>query len=312
LLSSRLLSAALILAPVLTVFWLDYAHNFGHPGIWLWPLAIAIAAAGVGELLTLLSRRATRPRPWVVQTGAVATLVLAGLPIMLTEHGGGSGHLELSSGLGGLLLAMLLVLVYEMRHYQAPGETFERTGVGLFCVFYVAAPLCFLIALRRFGHDEVGAFALLSLLVIVKMSDAGAYTFGRLFGRRRIAPTLSPGKSLEGVVGGAATAGLVAAGLFALVAQDWKSRLGINVSLISAGVYGVMIALVGVVGDVAESMLKRDSGRKDSSSWLPGLGGVLDIFDSILVTAPLAYWCWSLGWLASGVAGEGAGPLASP
>jgi phosphatidate cytidylyltransferase len=127
------------------------------------------------------------------------------------------------------------------------------------------------------------------------MGDIGAYTVGRLIGRRKMAPRISPGKTIEGGVGA-----IVFSCGIAWLAGAWITGARVPWSLPAASqtgwlVYGLLVGGAGMVGDLAESLLKRDVGRKDSSSWLPGFGGVLDMVDSVLLAAPVAWACWLLG-----------------
>ena len=126
------------------------------------------------------------------------------------------------------------------------------------------------------------------------MSDAGAYFVGKRLGRRKMAPGLSPGKTVEGLVGGVVSA-IATAGLFFLLAE----RLGgiVVQSWVAVFGYGLTLSLVGVFGDLCESLFKRDMNTKDSSGWLPGLGGIMDTADSILFTAPVAFLWWTTGLL---------------
>jgi phosphatidate cytidylyltransferase len=113
-------------------------------------------------------------------------------------------------------------------------------------------------------------------------SDAGAYYTGRTFGKRKLAPSISPGKTWEGVVGG-----LVAALAMAALAHFWFFReLPLKYMLSLA----VVMTLLGILGDLAESALKRGAGAKDAANILPGHGGILDRLDSLLFNAPLIYY----------------------
>src|SRR5262249_23507982 len=123
--------------------------------------------------------------------------------------------------------------------------------------------------------------------------DIGAYFTGKAIGRHKLIPWLSPGKTWEGLFGGIAAAALVAAGAAAL----YRHCLGTNgIGLMPCGYaafVGALFAIAGQAGDLLESVLKRDAGVKDSGQALPGMGGVLDVLDSILLTAPLAFWMLS-------------------
>jgi phosphatidate cytidylyltransferase len=127
------------------------------------------------------------------------------------------------------------------------------------------------------------------------MGDIGAFTVGKICGRTKLAPRLSPGKTIEGAIGGLVFACFgswvalaVIAPLIAPLPSGWVPP--------GRGwlIYGVAVGATGMVGDLAESLIKRDMGTKDSSLWLPGFGGVLDLLDSVLLAAPVAYLFWSL------------------
>jgi phosphatidate cytidylyltransferase len=131
--------------------------------------------------------------------------------------------------------------------------------------------------------------ALVSLIATVKMSDTGQYWMGRMFGRHKLAPAVSPGKTWEGALGGV----LFAIGTAWLIFTwgDLALTVGDAIAITS---FAAAVAVAGIVGDLAESMLKRDAGVKDSSTWMPGFGGVLDLLDSLLGAAPVAYLFWAL------------------
>jgi phosphatidate cytidylyltransferase len=143
--------------------------------------------------------------------------------------------------------------------------------------------------------------ALLSLLVIVKTADTGAFAFGKSFGRHKMTPALSPGKTWEGSIGGLATAGLASWAMFHFAGPELVGTGYVEPPLLAALAYGLLLGVAGIIGDLAESLLKRDMERKDSSSWLPGLGGVLDIIDSVLVAGPVAWLCWVFGLVGPGI-----------
>jgi phosphatidate cytidylyltransferase len=115
---------------------------------------------------------------------------------------------------------------------------------------------------------------------VIKSADIGAYTFGTLFGKHKFSPKISPGKTWEGMGGAFAVAAIVAVG-FAVICDIMVWWLAI--------VFGLCFAVIGQMGDLAESMIKRDAELKDSGHKVPGFGGILDIIDSLLIAAPLAY-----------------------
>jgi phosphatidate cytidylyltransferase len=122
---------------------------------------------------------------------------------------------------------------------------------------------------------------------VVKSSDIGAYTVGKLFGRHKFSPRISPGKTWEGMVGAVVFASIVA---FAFAA-------GCDImTLWQAVIFGVCFAFIGQLGDLAESLIKRDAEKKDSAASVPGFGGILDVIDSPLGAAPFAYLFFALVW----------------
>jgi phosphatidate cytidylyltransferase len=160
----------------------------------------------------------------------------------------------------------------------------------------------FMVLLRIVGggvtasDGQVGMLALISLIATVKMSDTGQFWVGRWFGRHKLSPVVSPGKTWEGAVGGVVFAVGTAWFVFTAVARAMVEPAA-RVTPIEIVLFGVVVAVAGILGDLSESMLKRDAGVKDSSTWLPGFGGVLDMLDSLLVAAPVVYvfWVWVLG-----------------
>lgn len=166
------------------------------------------------------------------------------------------------------------------------GAPFDKmlaaTGVTLLGVLYVALLGGHLVALRT-GFTQGSAAKLLSLFFLILMgADTAAYYTGRAFGRRKLAPAISPGKTWEGAVGG-----MIASLLAVVVARYWffpELRLELGLPLAAA------MNVLGVVGDLTESALKRGAGAKDAAQILPGHGGLLDRLDSLLFNAPVIYY----------------------
>ena len=166
------------------------------------------------------------------------------------------------------------------------GAPFEKmiasVGSTLLGVLYIPFLGSHLVALRT-GFEQTLSAHLLSFFFLVLMgSDAGAYYIGRAFGKHKLAPSISPGKTWEGAVGG-----IVAALAMAALAHFWFFReLPLKYMLPLAAA----MVLVGIFGDLAESALKRGAGAKDAANILPGHGGMLDRLDSLLFNAPLIYY----------------------
>ncbi|PQO41566.1 phosphatidate cytidylyltransferase [Blastopirellula marina] len=294
----RLIGAAAIIIPVVTLCWLDFSWNFGRPGIWLLPLAVAIAIAASEEVLWLLRAKQLRPAGWACHVGTLLVLGTAGLSIWWPLDASAFSEDPSKWILFALAAGMVVSLISEMRRYEKPGWAIVHVGLTIFTIAYIGGLMSFVIRLRLV-HSELpdgnawGMIALLSMIVATKTSDAGAYFTGRLFGRTKLAPNLSPGKTVEGAIGGLVAAVFGAWVVFAVVAPQlttseppafWRLCL-----------YAVCVAIAGMIGDLAESLFKRDMESKDSSTWLIGLGGVLDVLDSMLLAAPMALFFWEIG-----------------
>jgi len=288
----RLLLGTLLIAILLASGWLEVHSTTA--GVWLLPVAVLAVVLGTQETVQLARRHGLSPSLTAAYLGNLCILLGNWLPVWLPP-GQGSPTLLALAALGWPLLALvvagMLAFVLEMARYREPGRALGNLAATLFVLVYVGVLLGFAVQLRI----QWGIEALASLLVVVKMGDIGAYTVGRLIGRHKMSPRISPGKTLEGAAGALAFAALGAWGVCALLggpasasAASWK---------VAAGwiAFGVTIALVGLLGDLAESMLKRSAGVKDSSTWLPGFGGALDLLDSILFAAPVAWLFWFAG-----------------
>ena len=181
------------------------------------------------------------------------------------------------------LLGALIRLVIVPETHKAPITTAALTLIGLMYVpflFNFVALLAFLP-----GTAEQNRFLLIYLLAVTKFSDVGAYVVGSLVGRHKMIPRISPGKTWEGFAGAILTSLIISVVL--------KKLLGGHVQAIDftdAVILGLLLPLVSVVGDLAESVVKRDASIKDSGHSIPGIGGALDLIDSILFTAPVLYF----------------------
>jgi len=171
------------------------------------------------------------------------------------------------------------VFIYQAIRYGTKG-TIANCGANLVSIFYLGLLSKFVVDIRL----VFGVWELLMFVFVVKSADIGAYTFGKLYGRRKFSPVISPGKTWEGM-GGAVIFAVAAGSIFAWSCGIMPWWLGV--------IFGVIFAFIGQLGDLAESMLKRDAEQKDSSQNVPGFGGVLDIIDSVLVSGPFAYLFFS-------------------
>lgn len=294
----RLFSAAIIVSVSLAFVCLDFVlgsdQSLGRPGICLIALALAITAMAADEVHSLLKAQNLAPRRIETILGTMLVVGLACVPMFWRDYPvdcplGRTGWIVL-----GVAAAIGILFISEMFRYRAPGTAILRVATGSFVVVYIGVLFSFLVLLRTFDDNGWGMTALLSVIIIVKLSDTGAYAAGKLFGRHKLAPVLSPGKTIEGMFG-AFLAGGLAAWLVFMFLPGWLIDAPVATPWWRAVIYGLVVTVAGMLGDLAESLLKRDMQTKDSSSWIPGLGGVLDIADSMLVAAPAAFLCWILG-----------------
>lgn len=178
---------------------------------------------------------------------------------------------------------IIVTLISQTFRFQVDfSKMLTGVGVTLLGVFYIIFLGGFLIAIRT-GFETFLSTKLLGFFFLVIMgADTGAYFAGKSFGNRKLAPKISPGKTVEGLIGG-----IAASLLFAVLAHYWFfPELHLKFALPLAGV----MAIVSVLGDLAESAMKRGSDAKDAANILPGHGGLLDRLDSLLFNAPILYY----------------------
>ena len=187
-------------------------------------------------------------------------------------------------------LAVMALFASGLVRYSAPGKAVETLGAELLILSYVAVFVSLTVQLRWIEGGKLGYLPLASLVVATKCGDTAAFFTGRWFGKTKLSPLISPGKTRAGAVGAFLGA---AAGSWAWInwGTGWLTHAQPG-PWYWAVFYGIVLGVVGLVGDLAESLIKRDVGQKDSAPLLPGFGGLLDLLDSILFTGPVAYLLW--------------------
>lgn len=272
-LRTRLWMGALLIGLVAGMLAVDRHLQPWYPFLLL--LLLVLAVAGCVELLHLLPAE-RRPDRWLCTAG-VAALVLANWSRVL---GAGDVWLVIAGVFAAVILAAFLL---EMARYQGPGDSVVRIALAVWAVGYLGFLTCFFAQLRWLSADVDRNTAALALAIFVpKGCDIGAYFTGRLLGRHPMTPVLSPKKTLEGAAGGLATAAAIAVGVNRL----WVPILGGAAAAVG---FGLTVGLAGMLGDLAESLVKRDCRQKDASQVVPGFGGVLDVVDAVVFAAPVAY-----------------------
>jgi phosphatidate cytidylyltransferase len=168
-----------------------------------------------------------------------------------------------------------------------PGERpLERIVYGIFGMFYVPFLLSFAMSLRYLPNPREGFWYLIITVVGAYASDVGAYAIGGAFGKRKLAPEISPAKTVEGAIGGLALSFVMVFSMSEIVKRSFPP--GVNVY--DALVFSLLVSSAAQLGDLAESVIKRSLGAKDSGSFLPGHGGMLDRMDSVLFVLPVAFY----------------------
>jgi phosphatidate cytidylyltransferase len=260
--------------------------------IWLggWVLAGALALLGVlgaREVYDFARRQGIEP---LERTGWLAA---AGIPLLAYWAKGSERHWA-EPALYLAAVWLMAVMTIAMRRRGPAGRPLTTIGITLFGAVYASGLLSFLIGIRHGGVAVIrpGAYVLLTLfpLVITWICDTAAMSVGSSLGGPKLAPVLSPKKTRSGAIGGT-LAGIITAlalGKFVLNPQGWHFT---DWQLL---VFGLAVSIVGQVGDVAESLLKREVALKDSSTLIPGHGGVLDRLDSLYFVIPTAAGLYSL------------------
>ncbi len=282
---TRILFGALIILVLAVLLGLDRTW----PGFFLCPVVMVITVAALYEFFAMVDKLDVKP---FRLTGYAFGAVLLPYYVWSEALEGLLGP----RALAGFIMVPVLVLILALvvRAYLRPegfAQQFKNITATFFGVLYIALPMTFLVR-TRFLADNTGPsegwVLVMLVLAVTKASDIGAYFTGTLIGRHKLAPKVSPNKTIEGAVGG-----LVAS---ALVALAMVHGLGIPIflkldqTLIATVLFGIGVGVASQVGDLIESFLKRSADVKDSGDLLPSFGGVLDLIDSFLVAAPVAYF----------------------
>lgn len=283
----RLLLGPVLIAALVGGLWLDQrlqgmawmGVDSLPPGIVIAPLMVLVACLGAIELGVILRAKGIASSRFMMAAGA-----LLGLGIYMLPRGLGSVDMTAAAGaLGTVALACSMAFYSRGKNVQG---VVGATGGTLLAFVYLGLMFGLILALRR----EFTAWHVAWMLLTVKACDIGAYFTGKSIGRRKLIPWLSPGKTWEGLGGGVVFSTLVGSvGLWYLASNDLQAWPGVGMSLVP----GFLFGLAGQAGDLLASLMKRDAGIKDSGRILPGFGGVLDVVDSPILVAPLAYW-WLL------------------
>jgi phosphatidate cytidylyltransferase len=250
---------------------------------------------GVWELYELIRKRVPRCNLPVMLV-CVAAIILGGWwPHLRPDP---PEYLDLTPLALALCFSVMLMCVVEALRFKVSGDIWEVLGVQTFIVCFVGLLLCMTAQLRWVAGLQAGYLVLGSVVLCTKAADTGAYFAGKRFGKHKLAPILSPKKTWEGVIGAFAGAA-ICSWLWLTFATPWFVEGATPPAWYLSLFYGVFLAVAGMIGDLCESLLKRDVDRKDSAALFPGFGGMLDILDSVLFAGPAALLAWKVLPLAT-------------
>jgi phosphatidate cytidylyltransferase len=283
-LQARLLTASILIPWVLFVI--------AQGGLWVLGTVVVVTLLGQREFYGLIEDKGAHPIMGFGLTAGAALPVVAYL--------GNEYHATVL-----MTVTLLVVMIAQLGRRQI-SEALASISGTFFGIFYVGWLLSHAVVLRefhrvmitRYGEDatarlsiapESGAFLLTFTLAVVVWSDAGAYFAGRAYGARKLAPRISPGKTVEGAIGGV-IGGTVAGLVFKAIFDIWWPDLSALLSWWLVVLFGILLSVVAIVGDLVESLLKRDAQVKDAGAMLPGMGGILDRIDSPLLAIPVMYY----------------------
>lgn len=260
--STRVLTSIVLVPILFAVVWL-------LPPVYFAGLVMIAAALGQYELYTMA--RARGITPLTVPGIALGALIVLSVYRSILPY--------LGSPYFWITLCVLVVIVARLFSRRPVEGALEDVAVTVFAIVYVALLFAFQVAIHA---GPFGKKWLVFLYLVIWASDIGAYYVGTAFGKHRLYEKISPKKSIEGLLGGA-----LASLVVALLCKLW---LVPALGWVEASVLGAVLALAGTVGDLAESLIKRSAGVKDSGTIIPGHGGILDRMDSMLFAAPVLFF----------------------
>lgn len=231
-----------------------------------WIIIVIAACTGLYEFFRMVAKDQSGFRAWV-------PVAISSFPVLGSYYG------TSASVMSGLTASLLCLVFFVLGFYNRIDNAFRLLSLGGFATLYIGLCSAHLVLVHALPE---GNYWLIILTAITAGSDTGAYYAGRTFGRKKLCPNISPAKTVAGAVGG------VCAGVF--TAMIVKMLLPVSASALSIIITAPLLVVIGIFGDLVESVMKRAMAVKDSGTLLGGHGGLLDRVDSLLLTAPVLYY----------------------
>ena len=260
--ATRVLSSVVLIPILFVVVWLMPSGYFA---------GLVVIAAAIGQYELYKMSRVRGMVPLIVSGIVLGALIVLLFYRPIPPYRGGPYF--------WITLCILAIIVARLFSRRPVEGALEDMAVTMFGIVYVALLFAYQVAIHA---GPSGRNWLVFLYLVIWASDTGAYYVGTAFGKRRLYEKISPKKSVEGLIGG-----VLASVLVAVLCKLWLVH---SVGFFEAAVLGAVLALVGTVGDLAESLIKRSAGVKDSGAIIPGHGGILDRMDSMLFAAPALFY----------------------
>jgi phosphatidate cytidylyltransferase len=284
----RLFLSSILIPLLYGLFYFD--HKIGETAPILFIFCLLLALRCVWEFVGLLRDRFSEIHFPFTALCTLGVIAAAWVPHW-TTLGDSSAMASSQFTLVAFVISVLSLLFLAAFRYREPGNNLEILAAEMLIVSYIGVLLSVTAQLRWVAGSQAGYLVIGSLIIAAKCGDSCAYFLGRLWGNKKMAPRLSPGKTWVGAWGALLGSGL---GSWAwlqfatpLFDASWEPC-----SWYWSALYGMIIGVTGLIGDLCESLIKRDMETKDSAPLMPGFGGLLDLLDSILYAGPVAYVLW--------------------
>ncbi len=247
--------------------------------IWFTIAIGAFATLGILEYAELLKKQNMRPQTETMLVLSLSLLVL----IHINSHSNMFGQIHFALNNEKLLnlflfITFIVMLIQELLRGN-PDQGLLNASVNLFGTVYIGFMFAYILMVRFIPGGD-GLFYILYTFLVTWFNDTAAYFTGTVFGKHKLSPRISPKKSIEGAIGGI-MGGLIGSLILALIYHK---------PILLLLILGALVVVAGQIGDLIESIIKRNAGVKDSGFFLPGHGGLLDRFDSLLLSAPVVYF----------------------